>query len=82
MRSERLQPLLAQLDTTWEMLRERLDGTTDEEFLWEPAPGAYTVRREGHRWVHDQEAGPNVGTVRTMAWPATLLRPQPGARTI
>lgn len=67
--SERLAPLLAQLDTSWEMLRERLAGITDDEFLWEPAPGAFSVRRHGDRWVADRgERGPNVGSVRTIAW--------------
>jgi hypothetical protein len=28
-------------------LRPRMSGLTDEEFLWEPAPGAWSVRRVG-----------------------------------
>ena len=73
MPSERLAPLLAQLDTSWEELRERLEGTTDDEFLWEPAPGAFTLRREGGRWIHDAASGPAVGSLRTIAWLAGHL---------
>ena len=68
MPSERLAPLLAQLDTSWQELRERLDGMTDDEFVWEPAPGAFAVRRDGDAWAHDRERGPAVGSVRTIAW--------------
>lgn len=71
--SRRLEPLLAQLDTSWEFLRERLDGITDDEFLWEPGPGAFTVRRVGERWVADEGSGPNRGSVRTIAWLAGHL---------
>jgi DinB superfamily len=66
--STKLEPLLAQLDTSWEMLGERLEGMTDEEFLWEAAPGAHTVRRVDDRWVADPSDGPSVGSVRTIAW--------------
>lgn len=69
MASERLAPLLAQLDTSWEMLAERLEGVTDDEFLWEPAPGAFTVRRDGEAWVRDErEPKKGFGSVRTIAW--------------
>lgn len=37
--------LLYQLTWHWEsQLRPRLDGLTDEEYLWEPVPGAWNVR--------------------------------------
>lgn len=40
--------LLEQLDWHWStQLRPRLDGLTDEEYLWEPTPGAWNVRRRG-----------------------------------
>ena len=39
------QLLLDQLTWHWEhALRPRLDGLTDDEYLWEPAPGAWSVR--------------------------------------
>ena len=42
----RLAPFLAQWDYIVEVLTERLVGLTDEEFLWEPAPGAWSVRAD------------------------------------
>ncbi|MEJ3744470.1 DinB family protein [Actinomycetes bacterium KLBMP 9797] len=38
--------LVDQLDWHWRHhLRPRLDGLTDDEYRWEPAPGAWSVRR-------------------------------------
>ncbi len=38
--------LVEQLDWHWrEQLRPRFDGLTDEEYLWEPVPGCWNVRR-------------------------------------
>jgi hypothetical protein len=40
--------LAEQLDWHWrEQLRPRLDGMTDAEYRWEPAPGAWNVRPRG-----------------------------------
>jgi DinB superfamily len=40
--------LADQLDWHWrQQLRPRLDGLTDEEYLWEPVPGCWSVRRRG-----------------------------------
>jgi hypothetical protein len=40
--------LLDQLERHWEhQLRPRLDGLSDEEYFWEPAPGCWSVRRRG-----------------------------------
>ena len=37
--------LLAQLEWHWSnQLRPRLDGLTDDEYLWEPVPGCWSVR--------------------------------------
>jgi hypothetical protein len=46
----RLAPFLAQWDYVAEQLLARLEGLTDEELLWEPAPGSWTVRKndDGH----------------------------------
>ncbi len=42
-------PLLRdQIDWHWtHQLRERLDGLSDDEYFWEPAPGSWSVRRRG-----------------------------------
>ena len=40
--------LLEQLTWHWtEQLRPRLEGLTDEEYLWEPVPGAWNLRPRG-----------------------------------
>lgn len=40
--------LVSQIDWHWTaQLRPRLDGLTDAEYLWEPAPGAWSVRPRG-----------------------------------
>jgi hypothetical protein len=40
--------LVQQLDWHWrEQLRPRLNGLTDEEYRWEPVPGAWNVRPRG-----------------------------------
>ncbi|VXB21667.1 DinB family protein [Nocardioides sp. AX2bis] len=40
--------LLDQLTTHWErQLRPRLEGLTDDEYFWEPAPGAWSIRPRG-----------------------------------
>jgi hypothetical protein len=36
--------LAAQLDTNMEFFWDRLAGLTDEEYLWEPGPGAWNLR--------------------------------------
>ena len=36
--------LLAQMDEVYDRLRGRLEGLTDDEYLWEPAPLAWSVR--------------------------------------
>jgi hypothetical protein len=45
LRTDRVGLLLDQLRTSVEISRERLAGLTDEEYRWEPAPGAWSVRR-------------------------------------
>lgn len=40
--------LVEQLDFHWcQQLRPRLDGLTDDEYRWEPVPGAWNVRPRG-----------------------------------
>ena len=69
----RLAPFLAQWDYVVDVLNERLAGLNDDEFLWEPAPGAWTVRAnvEGGRSMPDAEVWPPTGQAappRTIAW--------------
>jgi hypothetical protein len=40
--------LVDQLESHWRhQLRPRLDGLTDDEYVWEPAPDCWTIRRRG-----------------------------------
>jgi len=42
------QQLLDQLDWHWRrQLRPRLEGLSDDEYVWEPAPGCWSIRRRG-----------------------------------
>lgn len=61
-----LQPILTDsLDYVWDRVRSRLDGMADDEYLWEPVAGCWSVR-DGvvDRVVPDPEPAP----VTTIAW--------------
>ncbi|MGH9275666.1 MAG: DinB family protein [Acidimicrobiales bacterium] len=72
--------LLFQLTWHWErQLRPRLDGLTDAEYLWEPVPGAWSIRpRSQARTTISGGAGdlvaefeqpePSPAPVTTIAW--------------
>jgi hypothetical protein len=46
--------LLGQMDEVYDRLRRRLEGLTDDEYFWEPAPGCWTVHRDrAGAWVAD-----------------------------
>lgn len=70
----RLAPFLAQWDYVAEQLFGRLEGLSDVEMLWEPAPGSWTVTRDEHGkgrptsntgwWNPTPDAEPP----RTIAW--------------
>jgi len=64
----RLAPFLAQWDYVIEQLFSRLDGLSDEELLWEPAPGSWTVRR-----ADDGPTQPTSGD----GWWAAAADPEP-----
>lgn len=72
--------LLEQLTFHWEhQVRPGLDGLTDEEYLWEPVPGMWSLRPRaeartamaagGGAWVADFEfPEPTPTPVTTIAW--------------
>jgi len=70
----RLAPFLAQWDYVVEQLFGRLQGLSDAELVWEPAPGSWTVRRledgssrpssDNLWWAPEAVAEPP----RTLAW--------------
>jgi DinB superfamily len=58
--------LMDQLTVHWEhALRPRLAGLTDDEYLWEPVPGAWSVRADGIDFVLPE---PEPAPVTTIAW--------------
>ncbi|WAZ19280.1 DinB family protein [Streptomyces cinnabarinus] len=46
-RTDRLGVLIDQFDRAREMAQVRLTGLGDEEYLWEPVPGCWSLRRRG-----------------------------------
>ena len=66
----RVQLLLAQTDEVYARLRRRLDGLTDDEYLWEPVPGCWSVHRDpSGAWVTDYaEPDPDPAPFTTIGW--------------
>ncbi len=63
--------LIEQLDWYWrELFRPRLEGLSDEEYLWEPVPNCWTVRPVGEgRFAPDRTSPePTPAPVTTIAW--------------
>ncbi|MEV8376964.1 DinB family protein [Kribbella sp. NPDC056861] len=60
----------AQLETHWSaQLRPRLEGLTDDEYFWEPAPGAWNVRPKDDGFMVDFTVPPpEPAPVTTIAW--------------
>jgi hypothetical protein len=59
--------LADQLDWHWtQQLRPRLDGLTDDEYFFEPAPGCWTVHRDGG--VDYEYPPPDPAPLTTIAW--------------
>jgi hypothetical protein len=57
-------------DQVWVRTRARLDGLRDEEYLWEPAPGCWSVRqRRDGTWLADWPLPrPEPEPFTTIAW--------------
>jgi hypothetical protein len=63
--------LVALSRTAWTRLRERLDGLDDDEYLWEPVPGCWTIRPrdDGGAWRPDFSIlPPDPPPFTTIAW--------------
>ncbi|QFY07545.1 hypothetical protein GBF35_13395 [Nonomuraea phyllanthi] len=62
-------------DFAWQRLRTRLDGLTDDEYLWEPVPECWTVRAgEGGAMTADgARLPPEPPPFTTIAWRVTHL---------
>ncbi len=71
MTESRVELLVWQLDLCWSLFTHHSDGLTDEECLWEPAPGAWNVHAGGAAgiWVPDWEVPePTPVPATTIAW--------------
>jgi hypothetical protein len=61
--------LLRGWDDAWQRLDARLAGLADDEYLWEPVPGAWTVRHSDGGWTADwADPDPDPAPVTTIAW--------------
>jgi hypothetical protein len=61
--------VLGSLDYVWERLRGRCDGMTQEEYLWEPVTGCWSVRdTDGVAVVDRPIPVPEPAPVTTIAW--------------
>jgi hypothetical protein len=62
--------LVGSLDEVWERQRARVEGLTQEEYLWQPVPDCWTVTRHDGVWqVHPRERPePVPAPVTTIAW--------------
>jgi hypothetical protein len=62
--------LLGSLDYVWSRIRERLSDLTEDEYLWEPAPGGWSVRpaQDGSWQVERPAAEPFPPPVTSIAW--------------
>lgn len=62
--------LVALSDEVWNRTRARVEGLTDDEYLWEPAPGCWTIRRrDDGTWTADWPMPrPDPEPFTTIAW--------------
>jgi len=77
-RQNALAMVRGQLEFSWLELRDRLRAMTQEEFAWEPGPGALRVVRRGEErsprtlgtgeWVAEWPGVPDSPAPRTAAW--------------
>ena len=59
----RIELLLVQMYEAYQRLSRHLDGLTDEEYLWQPVPDGWSIRRgDGGRWGDRHNARPWVAS--------------------
>lgn len=68
----RVRLLLGRLDTAWALFEHHLQAVDDRSALWEPAPGAWTVRPDADGvWTADRQVPePDPAPPVTIAWKA------------
>lgn len=63
------QSLMQYADYLWGRTTGRLAGLTDEEYLWEPGPGAWSVRPTGDGFARERpKPEPTPPPLKTIAW--------------
>ena len=68
------QNLLDLSDFAWQRLRGRVEGLTDEEYLWEPFDGCWSVRKTEAGFVADgARIPPEPSPFTTLAWRITHI---------
>lgn len=63
--------IISQMEFYWDVyFRPKLDGLTDEEYLWEPVPGCWSLRPDanGLYQVEMVRPEPNPAPVTTIGW--------------
>ncbi|MFG3342904.1 DinB family protein [Glycomyces sp. NPDC048151] len=63
--------IIGQLEFYWDFhLRPRLEGLTDDEYLWEPVGGCWSLRPgpDGALFMEQTEPAPEPPPVTTIAW--------------
>ena len=61
--------LLESFDYVWDRVRRRMDGLLQEEYLWEPVEGSWSIRETDGVWrVERTSPEPSPAPVTTIAW--------------
>jgi hypothetical protein len=62
--------LTAQMDEVWDRFRNRLEGLSDDEFLWEPVADCWTIHQadDGGWWIDYEDRAPEPPSFTTIAW--------------
>ncbi|MFC6160397.1 DinB family protein [Kribbella jiaozuonensis] len=68
------QDLLDLSDFAWQRLRDRVEGLTDDEYLWEPFEGCWSIRKTETGYVADGSPfAPEPAPFTTLAWRITHI---------
>jgi len=62
--------LAAQMDEVWDRFRNRLEGLSDDEFLWKLVPDCWTIHQadDGSWWIDYEDPAPEPPPFTTIAW--------------